>query len=112
MNLNELRDKAHATAKSKGWHEYDGEPSTVQIVAWMALIHSEVSEATEEVRVGNLKPRNSARSRPLGLPSELADVIIRVLDVCGALNIDIEEAVRLKMAYNETRPNRHGGKLA
>lgn len=43
---------------------------------------------------------------------ELADVIIRALDTAGTLRIDIDRAVRIKHAYNETRPHRHGGKLA
>lgn len=50
--------------------------------------------------------------KPVGIPVELADVIIRVLDLCGGLNIDIEKAVLEKMKYNEDRPYRHGGKLA
>jgi NTP pyrophosphatase (non-canonical NTP hydrolase) len=54
--------------------------------------------------VGHLKPE--------GIPSELADVIIRVLDMCGALGIDIAAALADKMAFNETRPYRHGGKLS
>lgn len=51
-------------------------------------------------------------SKPIGVPSEMADIIIRVLDACAAYGIDIDRAVREKMAYNETRPMRHGGKLA
>jgi hypothetical protein len=50
--------------------------------------------------------------KPVGIPSEMADIIIRVLDACAAYGIDIEEAMRIKMAYNETRPYRHGEKNA
>jgi NTP pyrophosphatase (non-canonical NTP hydrolase) len=39
---------------------------------------------------------------------ELADVIIRVLDLCGNLNIDIEKHVELKMKYNKKREYKHG----
>lgn len=46
--------------------------------------------------------------KPEGVASELADVIIRVLDMCGAHDIDIETAVRLKVAYNATREVLHG----
>lgn len=50
--------------------------------------------------------------KPDGVPIEFADVLIRVLDICGRFDIDIERAVREKMAYNEGRPWRNGGKLA
>ncbi len=46
--------------------------------------------------------------KPVGFPSELADVIIRVLDACGAWQIDIDTAVREKIAYNRTREILHG----
>lgn len=48
--------------------------------------------------------------KPEGIPSELADIIIRVLDICAANGIDIAAAIADKMAFNETRPYRHGGK--
>lgn len=48
--------------------------------------------------------------KPEGFASELADVLIRVFDLAGALGIDLEDAVQSKMAYNKTRPHRHGGK--
>lgn len=50
LSLNEMATRAHATAVEKGWYENDG-PSPLEK---HALIHSEVSEATEEVR--NQKP--------------------------------------------------------
>lgn len=42
---------------------------------------------------------------------ELADVIIRVLDLCGWMGIDIEFHLRHKMHYNKSRPYKHGKKF-
>lgn len=39
---------------------------------------------------------------------EIADAMIRLLDLCGYLNIDIEKHIGLKLSYNENRPHKHG----
>lgn len=49
--------------------------------------------------------------KPEGVPSEFADIIIRVLDACAAYGIDIDAAIAEKMAYNATRPYKHGGRV-
>lgn len=48
--------------------------------------------------------------KPVGFPSEMADLIIRALDACAQWGIDIEEAVRIKREYNATRGHMNGGK--
>ena len=80
------------------------------------LIVSEVSEAAEEYRNGRAYTETwyseAKPDKPEGIPSEMADVVIRVLDACEYYGIDLEQAIKEKMAYNRTRPHRHGGKLA
>jgi len=81
----------------------------------LALIHSEVSEALEDYRNGDmalgfLDSDGADAGKPYGLPSELADIVIRVYDLAGALGIDLDAAIEVKHQYNVGRPYRHGGK--
>lgn len=94
----------------------------------IALIHSEASEALEAHRDGDMEirfefepvagggrclsyyPEDEAGNlgKPVGFASELADLLIRIGDTAESMGIDLTEAVRLKMAYNATRPIKHG----
>jgi NTP pyrophosphatase (non-canonical NTP hydrolase) len=66
----------------------------------LALIHSEVSEALEGARKG--KQDDHLPHRP-GVEVELADAVIRICDLAGAMGLDLGGAVAEKMAYNAQR---------
>jgi NTP pyrophosphatase (non-canonical NTP hydrolase) len=55
--------------------------------------------------------KESAVNKPIGIPSEIADLIIRCLDFAGEYDIDIERIVLEKMAFNRTRPPMHGKRI-
>jgi len=114
--------EVHALAWAKGWHE---EPvcgpgrawgvHVDRVLAKLALVHSEVSEAVECVRDGLFAtrlPLDECADKPEGMVIELADAVIRIMDLCEAMGYSLEYAMRKKHEYNKTRPHRHGGKLA
>ena len=94
----------HETACEKGW--WDDDRSDGEL---LALIHSEVSEALEALRNGN--PPDDKIPEFSGAEAELADVIIRIMDMAEARKWRVGEALIAKMQYNEGREYKHGGKL-
>jgi NTP pyrophosphatase (non-canonical NTP hydrolase) len=117
MDIKEIQEEIYEIAKDKGFHE--GEPDIPEI---LCLVHSEVSEALEEYRKGSpimdiFYTRNgeiiphvqvTPEDKPEGFPVELADVIMRVLDLAEKFGIDMEKAIETKLAYNKTREHKHG----
>lgn len=115
MEFSTLQRQVHQTAKDHGWHE---KPRGIDMVpTWLMLIVSELSEALEVYREGHHALNTIYYSvehpegKPEGFAVELADAVIRLMDMAEALSIDLETAIKLKNAYNETRPYRHGGKV-
>lgn len=105
-----LCDAAYANAKEKGFYD-----RPVDFGTRIALMHEELSEALAEYR--NNKPytlvyTNADSAKPEGIPIELADCAIRIFDAAGYYKIDLQAAILRKMAYNATRPYRHGNKAA
>lgn len=107
-SVNDLVAEAHKNAVSKGWWEEDR-----SFAECIALVHSEASEALEFFREGRgvAELFYTGGVKPDGIPAELADIVIRVFDICGKFGVDLEQAIVEKMGYNTTRSHRHGGKV-
>lgn len=134
MNLNELAKEIHENAVDHGFFDHEK-----NIGEMLCLIHSEVSEALEADR-GNKYYSNGVTNQRWFIrgmadknygqtynddsyfkeqfenrvkntfEDELADVIIRVLDLCAYKDIDIDSHVKAKMRYNTMREHKHGKK--
>lgn len=76
----------------------------------LALIGTEVSEGIEALRHGN-PPSDHLPQHP-GLAEELADVIIRCLDIAEDRGYNMADVIRDKLEFNRTRGYMHGGKRA
>ena len=112
MTLDQWVKYVFEMAKEKGWHEQPRSPLEIH-----ALIHSEVSEATEAVRDGKpglffepCKVNDFEFPKPEGEAVELADAVIRIMDYFGSKGWSLADVMDEKAAYNSTRPHRHGGK--
>ena len=102
-SITQLAEVIHTTATSKGW--WEGDRNNGELIA---LIHSEASEALEALRHGN--PPSDHIPEFSGAEEEMADVIIRVLDLSAARGWRIGEAIIEKMRFNDRRSYKHGGK--
>lgn len=68
----------------------------------LCLTHSEISEAMEGHRKGLMDDK--LPHRPM-IEVELADAVIRIADLAGALGLDLGGAISDKMAFNAVRPD-------
>ena len=118
LTIEELIEQAHATAVEKGWWDErtNGglKPGRNRSLGdQFTNMHAELSEAWEVYRDGHaLDERWTGKNgKPEGFCVELADVLIRLADTLGAhgLTEAFLEALETKLAYNKTRPYRHGG---
>lgn len=111
MNVKDLQFSAYDTALAHGfWEDTASIPTPYLVSTKLALIHQELSEALDEIRDGTplAELLSDAHGKPIGFASELADVIIRTLDLAEFFCIDMEEAIAAKMQYNQSRPYKHG----
>ncbi len=102
--FNLLAEEIHNLAIEKGW--WDKERNDGEL---LALIHSELSKCLEFLRQGN--PSDDKIPDFCGGVAELADTVIRCIDMAVAREWDLGSAILHKHEYNKTREVRHGGKL-
>jgi NTP pyrophosphatase (non-canonical NTP hydrolase) len=100
LGWNTVQRGCHAAASKAGWWK-DVDPHAPFVVpAKLCLIHSEISEAMEGHRKGLQDDKLPHRSM---LEVELADAVIRIADLAGALDLDVGGAIAEKMAFNRDR---------
>jgi NTP pyrophosphatase (non-canonical NTP hydrolase) len=118
--LNKIAQAIHQNNVDKGF--YDGlTAETVNIGERLALIHSEISEALEAHRKGRranndvvLGESNEEFKKSFEenykdtFEDEIADATIRIFDLCGLLDIDLDKFLLAKVRYNTLRPYKHG----
>jgi hypothetical protein len=93
--LRSIQQRLHGQSKDMGWHNKPREFGTL-----IALCHSELSEALEGARKDLMDDHLTNRKM---VEVELADTIIRILDIGGVYGYDIAGAIAEKHAYNRTR---------
>lgn len=118
--LNELSKEIHKNAVNKGFWESEN------IAEKMMLVVTEIAEAVEAHRSNNFCSLNEEEFIKMLVSNkdyfnimfeknikdtmfdEIADTIIRLLDICGFMNINIEKHIEMKMRYNKSREYKHG----
>jgi len=103
--LRAIQNEVHECAVDRGWYDGSTERNQAELIA---LIHSELSEALEAFRCDN--PPDKHLPKFGNAEIELADCVIRILDMCEHERIDLSSALRAKMQFNWTRERRHGGR--
>ena len=90
MQINEIAARQYDWVERMGWHNKT-------VLEALALIASEVGEAVNECR-------GEAPSEDF--PAELADILLRTVDLAHWQGIDIADAIATKMASNERNGTR------
>lgn len=104
--IRSLQNEIYKTNVDAGWHNnIDGtertkEEQEAMFPTRIALCHSELSEALEGFRKGLMDDHLPER---VMAEVELADTIIRIFDLAGAMGYDLAEAIFEKVNYNKTR---------
>ena len=113
----EMAGRAWANAERSGFHDARREMEPWQADIWcsLMLMVTEIAEAAEELRdalcLADLTTvRLTDRGKPEGFLSELADVVIRIMDTTENMGANLGDMIRLKNEYNASRPFMHGRK--
>jgi hypothetical protein len=106
----DLMEEIALLCTTKGHREgTTGAREGYEFPAHVALAHTELSEVIEAYR-DKVWSETREDGKPIGVGPELADTIIRVLDLFQIWGLDPDYEIRRVLAYNWTRPYKHGGR--
>lgn len=139
--IKELQEDIHSTNVEKGFWDNNDKISSILDEDFrnavkqafrgqrLALVTSEISEALESIRKKDVKLISNSVKAVIenaegeyfvktftdfvkdSYQDELADSVIRLLDIAGGEDIDLEWHIVQKLRYNKTRAKMHGKKF-
>ena len=122
-SFKEMQRDVHRTADSKGWWDdrkkieqsagsigLQESAETQVSIACLALVMTECAEAIEALRHGN--PPDDKIPLHNGAVAEMADAVIRLMDLAECRGWRLAEAISDKAKMNKGRAYMHGGKVA
>lgn len=122
MELRNVIEMSHEGAKKKGfWNK------NRNVGEALMLVTSELGEAIDAHQKGKFFDKSNTNLKILlnnineqsfndrfrdnvkdTFEDEIADAVIRLFDLAGGLNIDLEKHILCKLRYNASRPQLHG----
>lgn len=136
--IKNLQEDIHSTNVEKGFWDNNDKISSIEDEDFrnavtkafqaqrLALVTSEISEALESIRKKDVKLISNSVKAVIedaegeyfvktftdfvkdSYQDELADSVIRLLDIAGGEGIDLEWHILQKLRYNKTRAKMHG----
>lgn len=100
ISAESLQTICHGLALESGWWKNIIPPTQGTVAEKLLLIHSEISEACEGYRKDLMDDHLPHRKM---VEVELADALIRICDLAGAMGLDLGGAVAEKLIYNQQR---------
>lgn len=95
----------NASFNAGWWHKKDGTPLWTDPLAFSNRLMLTVSELAEAMEADRKNLMDDKLPHRKGTEVEIADAIIRLLDLAGAYGLDVGGAMEEKMAFNKVRPD-------
>jgi NTP pyrophosphatase (non-canonical NTP hydrolase) len=104
--IRDWQNAAWILAEEKGFHEGRMGTDRDTTLLRLCLVHTEISEAAQEVK-RHWKGEPSFEQKFV-FGEELADAVIRLLDLAECVGVDLQSAIECKMEKNRGRPANYG----
>jgi len=99
-------EKISSNSSKKGWYKDDKD-----FVEFLMSLNSELTGAFELFKKSHSAKEVEicAAGYPVGVPAHLAEIVVKIFDICGYYKIDLETIIIMNNEFKKTLPYRRNG---